>query len=148
MPRSSASDIVGSAVFVTLPSRAERRRGTQTAMKERQKPSSRLHLRLAVWDGKSGRVGRLRGSPSASALKVVGTVEWILFWSQLDLELEDVDESLRFTLAAGDGRSLALTGSLVSSVATGKAACALSCRLVVDGSIAKHDAGCDKNVMK
>lgn len=48
VPRSNASEMVGSAVFVTLPSSAERRSGRQIAMKERQKPSDRFHLAEGV----------------------------------------------------------------------------------------------------
>jgi hypothetical protein len=63
VPRSSASEIVGSAVLVTLPSRAERRRGMQMAIKERQKPGPRFHVIEGVQDGsEGGRVGRLNFS--------------------------------------------------------------------------------------
>jgi hypothetical protein len=62
-PRSSASEIVGSAVLVTLPSRAERRSGMQMAIKERQKIGPRFHVIEGVQDGsEGGRVGRLNFS--------------------------------------------------------------------------------------
>jgi hypothetical protein len=58
VPRSSASEIVGSAVFVTLPSSAERRRGIHIAMKDRQKPGPRVHFWVggmgAVEEGRAG----------------------------------------------------------------------------------------------
>lgn len=60
VPRSSASEMVGRAVLVTLPSSAERRSGMHIAVKERQNPSARVHLAEAVCEGmESWRVGRL-----------------------------------------------------------------------------------------
>ena len=44
VPRSSASEIVGKAVLVTLPSRAESKSGIHIAINERQKPSERVHF--------------------------------------------------------------------------------------------------------
>jgi hypothetical protein len=61
VPRSRASEIVGRAVLVTLPSRADRSSGMHMAMKERQNPSDRFHLVEGVNDGRDGgKVGRLR----------------------------------------------------------------------------------------
>jgi hypothetical protein len=54
VPRSSASEIVGSAVLVTLPSSAESRRGMQMAMKDRQKPVPRVHTCEGVSEGREG----------------------------------------------------------------------------------------------
>lgn len=48
VPRSKALEMVGRAVLVTVPSRAERRSGMHMAMKERQKPSDRVHLAEGV----------------------------------------------------------------------------------------------------
>jgi hypothetical protein len=48
VPRLSASDMVGNAVFVTLPSSAERSSGRHIAMKERQKPFVRVHFSSGV----------------------------------------------------------------------------------------------------
>jgi len=53
--------MVGSAVLVTLPSRAERRSGIHIAMKERQKPSVRTHFWLGSSEGSEiGIIGRLK----------------------------------------------------------------------------------------
>ena len=54
VPRSSASEIVGSAVLVTLPSKADSRRGMQMAMKDRQKPAPRVHTCEGVSEGSEG----------------------------------------------------------------------------------------------
>jgi hypothetical protein len=63
VPKSRASEMVGSAVLVTLPSRAERRRGMQMARKDRQKPGPRDHSCTGASDGsEGGRVGRLNFS--------------------------------------------------------------------------------------
>lgn len=43
-PRFSLSDIVGNAVLVTVPSRAESKRGMQMLMKARQKPRPLFHF--------------------------------------------------------------------------------------------------------
>lgn len=42
--KSRTSEMVGSAVFVMLPSSAERSSGMHMAMKDRQKPSDRVHF--------------------------------------------------------------------------------------------------------
>jgi hypothetical protein len=44
VPRLRASEMVGKAVLVTLPSRAERRRGRHIAVNDRQKPRPLFHL--------------------------------------------------------------------------------------------------------
>ena len=48
VPRSKASEMVGRAVLVTLPSRAERSSGMHIAINDRQKPSDRFHLAEGV----------------------------------------------------------------------------------------------------
>ena len=71
MPRSRASEMVGSAVLVTLPSSADRSNGIQIAVKERQKPGPRTHFMEGVregWDGGSGgrvfsELARIRRDP-------------------------------------------------------------------------------------
>jgi len=49
--------MVGRAVFVTEPSSAESSRGMQRAIKERQKPSPRVHFSDGVNDGMLGGIG-------------------------------------------------------------------------------------------
>jgi hypothetical protein len=44
VPRHKEEEIVGKAVLVTEPSRAESSNGMQRAMKERQKPNPRVHF--------------------------------------------------------------------------------------------------------
>ena len=50
VPRLRASEIVGKAVFVTLPSRAESSNGKHIAMKDRQNPFVRVHFSEGVPD--------------------------------------------------------------------------------------------------
>lgn len=57
MPRDRELEMVGRAVFVTEPSSAESRRGMQRAIKERQKPSPRVHFSDGVSDGMLGGIG-------------------------------------------------------------------------------------------
>ena len=64
VPRFSASEMVGKAVFVTLPSSAESSSGRHMAMKERQKPLVLVHFSEGVpkasvgSDFKTGRSGQ------------------------------------------------------------------------------------------
>ena len=63
--------MVGSAVLVMLPSRAESRRGMQMAMKERQKPRPLFHFCDGISPGGEG-----------------GSVAWLSFaLEKLDCEL-------------------------------------------------------------
>ena len=48
---------MGKAVFVTEPSSAESRRGMQRAIKERQKPSPRVHFSDGDSEGMLGGIG-------------------------------------------------------------------------------------------
>jgi hypothetical protein len=60
VPRSRASEMVGSAVLVTLPSSAESRSGMHMEIKERQNPVPRVHTCEGFRGGKeSGGVGRI-----------------------------------------------------------------------------------------
>lgn len=63
VPRFSASEMVGRAVLVTLPSRADSKSGMQMAMKDRQNPAPRRHCcndvsKMSEGSG-PGSVGRL-----------------------------------------------------------------------------------------
>lgn len=65
VPRFNASEMVGKAVFVTLPSSAESSNGRHIAMKERQKPLVLVHFSEGVpessvgSDLRTGRIGQL-----------------------------------------------------------------------------------------
>lgn len=68
VPRLSASEMVGRAVFVTLPSSADNNNGRHIAMNDRQNPFVRVHFSEGVpdsSDGKDGREGRCGRSPLA-----------------------------------------------------------------------------------
>jgi hypothetical protein len=79
VPRSRASEMVGRAVLVTLPSRAERSSGMHMAMKERQNPSDRFHLVEGVKEGRDGgKVGRLRRRERALLKAWEGSVSGLL----------------------------------------------------------------------
>lgn len=118
VPRSRTSDIVGSAVLVTLPSRADSKRGMHIATKDRQKPSSRLHFWLSVCEGNEGNVGRLRARARASSLCVgrnccsVGSSLKLPSWVEL------LDEATDSTLDAGieDRDPVAILQSTCSTV--------------------------------
>jgi hypothetical protein len=69
VPRFRAAEMVGRAVLVTLPSRAESSRGIHIETKDRQKPSLRAHGADVSDGGKeSGRVGRLRRRSSVEVV--------------------------------------------------------------------------------
>lgn len=105
VPRLRASDMVGSAVLVTLPSSAESRSGTQMAIKERQKPSSRRHFRLGVSEGKEGNVGRLRPCGASCVVGREVPVFPVSRSSQRDVEDTDIVELEKCTVGATEGRS-------------------------------------------
>jgi hypothetical protein len=67
VPRDRELEMVGRAVFVTEPSSAESRRGMQRAIKERQKPSPRVHFSDGVSDGMLGGIGGRVGFSSWAA---------------------------------------------------------------------------------
>jgi hypothetical protein len=70
VPRLSASEMVGKAVFVTLPSSAESSNGKHIATKERQKPLVRVHSSegvLELSEGCDSRAGRI-GQPFSDAI--------------------------------------------------------------------------------
>jgi hypothetical protein len=86
VPRLSASDIVGRAVFVTLPSRADNNSGRHMAMKERQNPSVRFQSSEGVpetSEGEEGKVGRLSQYSLGSGPDVLGCFSPCRFGSKL-----------------------------------------------------------------
>lgn len=100
--------MVGKAVFVTLPSSAERSNGRHIAVKERQKPLVRVHFSEGVPESSEGRdvrVGRI-GQFSLDALLVCCCWSW--FRPNFAVRSSvDVGTSEYFNEEAFDGRPLA-----------------------------------------